>query len=266
MSDRRTGYLADARERAEAESDHVDGKRAAFDRFERTVRGIDPVETGTAAPRAAAGGAVAGTPVTERSGDDRCRRVRESFAETIRPYSVEDVTEAESVVATIGEELGEEVALAVSPGGGGEFTSPVRAAVVSAIGDRRSELRAMAAALEREHESLRAAVDELDAMRDEAAAPGNRRLYRHGFEELRERHERLARFRERCERLARERQELLASTTSHGAETGIRHRTLVGYLYRELSVGHPVLATVVGFEEGCIEAQRAIRDQLTRRV
>lgn len=267
MSREPDSHVGDARERAAAESDHVEGKLAAFDRFERTVRGIDPVEAGTAAAAwAAGGGAVAGTPVAERSGDSRCRRVREGFAETVRPYSVEDVAGAESVVATIGEELGEEVALAISPGGVGEFTPTVREAILSTIGDRRSELRAMAAALERERDSLRAAADELDAALGAVETLGNRRLYRYGFEALRERHERLARLRERCERLARERQELVGSTTSHGAETGIRHRTLIGYLYRDLPVDHPVLATVVGFEEECIEAQRAIRDQLTRRV
>ena len=256
-----------ARERVAAESDHVEGKLAAFDRFERTVRGIDPVEAGTAAAASVAGGgAVAGTPAAERSGEDRCRQVREGFAETVRPYSVEDVARAESVVATIGEELGEEVALAVSPGSGGEFTPPVREAVLSGIGNRRSELRAMSAALERERDSLRRVADELAAAVEEVAALGSRRLYRYGFGELRERHERLERVRERCERLARERQELLASATSHGAATGIRHRTLVEHLYRDLSVDHPVLASVVDFERRCLEGQRAVRDQLTRRV
>jgi len=266
MSREPDSHVGDARERAAAESDDVEGKLAAFDRFERAVRGIDPVEAGAAATAWAAGGAaVAGTPIAKRSGDDRCRRVREGFAETVRPYSVEDVAEAESVVATIGEELGEEVARAISPGGGA-FTPTVRGAVLSAIGDRRSELRAMAAALERERDSLRATADELDAARAAVETIENRRLYRYGFEALCERHERVARLRERGERLARERQELVGSTTSHGAETGIRHRTLIGYLYRDLPVDHPVLAAVVGFEEECIEAQRAIRDQLTRRV
>jgi hypothetical protein len=267
MKRRPIGHLGDARERVVAESDHVEGKLAAFDRFERRVRGIDPVEAGTAATaRVAGGGTVSSRLIAERSGDDRCRRVREGFAETVRPYSVEDVTEAESVVATIGEELGEEVALAVSPGGGGAFTPAIREVVLSAVGDRRSELRAMAAALEREHGSIRTTVDELDAALEAVEALGSRRLYRYGFGELRERHERLARFRERNERLARERQKLVGSTTSHGAATGIRHRTLLEYLYRGLSVDHPVLTAVVDFEKRCLERQRAIRDQLTRRV
>jgi len=263
-----SGEIGDAIARVEAEKDHVGGKQTAYDRFEKSVRElwIDDGETIPTAARATGGGAAAVSPMTGRRDDDPCRQIRERFGATVRPYSIEDVEGTESVVATIREELGERIALALSPNGSGQLTPRLRDGIRSSIDDRRSELRAMSAALDRERTSLREAEDGIEAAVDRIRRIDGRYLYRCGFGELCERHERLGTCRERCNRLAHERQATLASTTSHGARAGVDHRTLTAYLYRDLPTKHPVLTAILGLDSACIEAQRALRDQLTRRV
>jgi len=124
----------------------------------------------------------------------------------------------------------------------------------------------MSAALARERQSLGNAEEGIRAIIDGAEAPGSGYLHRCGFDELRERHDRLEAYRARCDRLARERQAVLASATSYGASAGMDHRTLVGYLYEDLPTGHPVLTAIVRVYAGCDGSQRALRDHLTRRV
>ncbi|WP_435064263.1 DUF7260 family protein [Halobaculum sp. EA56] len=67
-----------------------------------------------------------------------------------------------------------------------------------------------------------------------------------------------------------ERLETAAERTEAVAEwiaaAGIRHRDLVSYLYRDLSVDHPVLSTVARLDATCADCQRTIRDHLVRRV
>lgn len=260
-----SGGIDDAIARAEAERSHIDGKLTAYDRFEKTVRESE-VDDGEAVPAAAGGGTAAVSPMAGGSGDDQCRRLRERFGATVRPYSVEDVAGTESTVGTICEELGERIALALAPNGNAWFTPQLRDGIVAAIDERRSELRATSAALDRELRSLRNAEKEIGAMVDGIDEVGSRYLHRYGFEELRERHGRLGTYRTRCDRLARERQAVLASTTGYGAAAGMDHRTLIAYLYRDRPTDHPVLTAIVRLYAGCGEGQRALRDHLSRRV
>lgn len=255
------GVLGDAAARVESELEHVAAKSKAFRRFERTVSETAPLDR-----RAVAGGrpATGGTLATAGGGDDRCRRLRERFLETVHPHSLDDIDGGEPVAATIREELGDEAALALAPNGGNRFTPGVKRGVLSAIETRRRELRTLEGALERERESLREVGDARGSMVDAIETFGDRRLLEFGFEELRERHERLADYRTRCDRLAAERQDLLDSTTGREARTGLAHRGLVEYLYE--SPGYPALDALVRLDRGCAAGQRALRDHLCRRV
>jgi len=255
------GTIRDAVSRVESELEHVEAKTKAFSRFERAVSETAPLDR-----RAVAGStpAAGGTLATNGGGDDRCRRLRERFLETVHPHSLDDIDGGEPVAATIREELGDEAALALAPNGGNRFTPEVKRGVLSAIERRRRELGTLEGALERERESLREIGDGLDSMVEAVETFGDRRLLGFGFEELCERHGRLADYRTRCDRLAAERQDLLDSTTGREAKTGLAHRTLVGYLYD--SPAHPALDAVVRFDRGCAAGQRALRDHLCRRV
>ena len=200
------------------------------------------------------------------SSDDQCRRLRERFEATVQPCSVEDVAGTEPVLKTIKAELGEQIALALAPSGNACFTPQLRDGIIVSVEERRAELRAMSAALDRELTFLRKAREEIDEIVDGIEETGDRYLYRYGFTELRERHDRLEAYRTRCDRLARERQTVLASATSYGASAGMNHRTLIAYLYRSLPTNHPVLTAIVRLYAGCSEGQRALRDHLARRV
>lgn len=259
-------YVRTALSHVEDESTHVDETLAAFDRFERTVRETAPVELRSAAVEPAGGGAMSVLTTVDRPAVTPCDRLRERFVETVRPHSVVDVDGSESVLATMREELGEEPALALAQNGSGRFTAELKRTMLSAIGTRSAELRSLDAALERERDSLRTAIDELESVIEAIRELGDCRLLHLGFGALRRRHEQLAACRRRCDRLSRERQATLHSTTSYGAAAGLSHRALVEYLYRDLPTTHPVLSAVVELDGGCAEGQRALRDHLARRV
>jgi len=148
----------DARRLVDDERDHIDEKLAAFDRFADGLRRLPTdspspatrsTTTGTGPPgsiSAAAGG--------RSAGDDTTRRVRSLFAETVRPYSIEDVDEPEPLLVSIREELTPEIALAVAPSTDRAFTPELRTAIYAAVDQSQAELRAMRQGLATEAESL----------------------------------------------------------------------------------------------------------------
>ena len=239
-----TVCIEDAVARVETEQDHVDGKLAAYDRFENAVRESE-VDDMAGVTMAVGGSTSAVSPMAGGSSDDQCRRLRERFEATVRPCSLEDVTGTEPVTETIREELGERVALALAPDGNPRYTPQLRDGIFASIDERRAGLRAMSSAVDRELTFLREAREEIGGMIDGFGEADGRYLYEHGFNELRERHDRLEAYRTRCDRLARERQTVLASATSYGASAGMNHRTLIAYLYRSLPTNHPVLTAIV---------------------
>lgn len=264
-------HVQGALARVADERTRVVEKRTAFEEFERIVRDLSaaPLRGDGGASRASSGGSFTVTQPAETStyaGDDRCRRVREAFAETVRPHSVDDVAEPEPLVETIAEELGRDLALLLAPGSGGSFTPATKRALLEAVADRKRELAVMERALDAERRSLRSARDEIEAIVECLREANEARLTDLGFDDLRGSHETLATHRARCEEIARDRQTFLQGTTSRDATVGIGHRTLVEYLYAALPVDHPVLVTVTRLDRVCADCQRVVRDHLVRRV
>ncbi|WP_049929157.1 DUF7260 family protein [Halopiger goleimassiliensis] len=252
-------------DRVDGEREQVAAHRESVERFAKEVADLDPVEVDTPTqPRLTDGGMVT-TIDRSDSTADRCRQVRESFAETIRPHSVTDADD-EPLLETIGEELGRDIAVALAPGTDGAFTPQVKRAVTSATADRRAELEAFDLALEREADSLEAARSDIDVITAWLCRANETPLLELDFEALRERHETLERHRERCRDLLRERQSVLQETATYNGSAGVRQRTVAGFLYREFSTAHPVLTTALRLEEVCADCQRTVRDHLTRRV
>jgi len=264
-------HIDRALDRVRDEQTHVDEKQAAFDAFERSVRDISPVlqRTHGGPGQSADGGLVTVsasslTPTAE-SGADRRREVRETFAETVRPYSIEDIDEPESLSKTISEELGDDVSVALAPETGGRFTPPVKRAALSAITERRQELAAMEQTLDAEKQSLRTADQLITEITDWLVQANETPLTDLGFNILQVQHETLADHRSRIDKVATDRQELL-NATSCGATVGINHRTLTEYLYAEFPVDYPALVTVARLDGVCADCQRIIRDHLVRRI
>lgn len=257
--DRATGRVAD-------EQDVIADERRAYERFRTTVEttATDAHST-TSAASTGAGAAAVG--LQRRSRPDRgCSEIRAAFAETVRPYSTDDIDREESVIETLGAELGDSIAAALSPETTHEFTPQLKTAILAAVDDRHAELAVMERALTREAESLQTAVEAYDDITDRLLERNETSLFEFGFSELRQRHEALAADRETCERLLERRQELLASTTSRGGDAGINHRTLVRYLYQSQPATYPALSTLVQLDSTLADCQRTLRDHLTRRV
>ncbi|ELZ38820.1 DUF7260 family protein [Halorubrum tebenquichense] len=262
-----------ARDRVAAERDAVADERRAYERFGSAVASIPT----TSGPTAAGGEPTAGTgPGTggvraavggrTASATDGCRRVREAFAETVRPHSVADRAADEPLLATVREELGDAVAVALSPKTDHDFTPPVASAIGSAVDDRIAEIAVFDRTLEREAASLRSAGETVRELTDWLAAADETPLLTLGFDELRRRHEALADRIATCESLLADRQADLDRTASRGASVGLRQRSTVAYLYDDFPVSHPVLSTVARLVETLTECQRAVRDHLTRRA
>jgi capsid protein len=254
-----------ARTRVRAEQEAVDEKLDAYETFIRRVRGLqtDP------APSSGAGITTAGGAThlsTDVSSTDRRRTVRRAFAETIRPHSVADVDETESLLETIREEFTDTIAVVLAPTTDASLTPELKRLVLTEARSRRTEAAALQKALEREEAHLddaAAAVDDIVAWMVDA---NERALTDLGFDALAERHETLAGHRACCEDVARDRQAFLQQTTNGGIDAGVRHRRLVSYLYRDFPVDHPVLTAVATLDETCRDCQRAVRDHLVRRA
>jgi len=264
-----TTHFDEALERIDNETDHVTGELAAYQKFESGVRALDPVSavnrTGTA--NTGSGTTLAATTIQQtKAGNDRTEQVRELFSETVQPFSTADIEGSEPLVATIGEEFGEEIAMALAPTTAGQFTAEIKNAVCAAAGSRQTELRTMERALETERNSVESAKGMLEACAGWLIDANETPLLNLGFEELRSYHDTLSEHRAECDRTVRERQKTLQQTTSHNAAVGLTHRSLVGHLYEEMEISHPVLATTLRLDELCKQSQKAVRDHLTRRV
>lgn len=257
-------YLDRARTRVQAEQDAVDAKLDAYDAFIRQVTDLqpDPTPTPTAGLTTTGGTQLTVDPPT----DDQCGTVRTVFAETVRPHSVATFDEPESLLETLREEFTDAVAVALAPTTEASFTPDLKRMVTTEAQSRRSEASALRRTLDRETghlEEAGTAVDEITAwIADADETP----LTQLGFDALAGRHDTLATHRDRCTELARHRQEFLQQATNAGIEIGVRHRSLVPYLYRDFPIDHPVLATVATLDDTCAACQRAVRVHLVRRA
>jgi hypothetical protein len=258
-------YIEQARTRVRAEQEAIGEKLNAYERFIRQVQELQPDQT----PSSMAGLTTAGGAThlsADASNTDGCRTVRTAFAETIRPHSVADIDESESLLETIREEFTDAIAVALAPTTEASFTPELKQLVLAEAQSRQSEATALRKALGREDEHLDDAAETVDDIIEWVVDANETPLTDLGFDALQQRHETLASHRDRCEEVARDRQEFLQKTTNNGLDAGVRHRSLIPYLYQDFPVDHPVLATVARLNETCQECQRAVRDHLVRRV
>lgn len=245
-----------ALERVRAERTVVEEKLAAYDAFVERTREV-PTD-------AASGGTPSPVGTTLATGSRRgggCGAVRDAFDATVRDAADVD---GESIFETLAAELGDDVAVALAPTTGSALTPEFRKQIVSAATDRRWQLRTMATALDREVSSLAAAREDFATVREWLERADGTPLTALDFDGLRERHERLDDCLSRCARRARERQSFLDGSTSEHGQVGLEHRALVGFLYEDFPVDHPVLSGVATATATCERCQRNVRAHLTR--
>lgn len=256
-------HLDAARERVEQEQKHIAGERRAYVEFRNEVAAVRATTPRQAGSRA--GGVLSVADAGEPGGAGQ-RQLREAFAETIQPYSVDDIEAEESVLETVREELGEGIALALAPSTDHGVTPQVKQAITTRTTERLADLEAMAAALDREAPSLATAADEVETVTDWLVAADETPLSALGFDELRERHETLERHRERCRGLLTDRQAYLHSTPGSNGQITMHQRQVVRFLYRSFPVQYPVLSTATRLAALLEDCQRAVRDHLSRRA
>lgn len=256
-------YVTRAVERVVAEREAVDAKHEAFVTFADRVADLPTEPARSSAPGVTA---TTGARFAEASTDDGCRAVRTAFAETVRPHSVGDEDGDESLLAAVREEFTDAIAVALAPTTGAGFSGGLKRSLLAEADARRTETAVVGRALDRERSRLDDAAAAVDGITAWIADADGTPLADLGFDALRRRHRTLATHRERCEDLACERQAFLRGTTSRDAEAGVRHRSLVEYLYRDFPVDHPVLATAARLDAVCAECQRAVRAHLIRRA
>ncbi|WP_435178297.1 DUF7260 family protein [Halorussus sp. AFM4] len=253
----------EAVERAAAERDRIEEKVEAFAAFGDRVAELSADagrRAGAAKPaaaRSAQSAVVAGGASTQSV--ETTANVREAFRETVLPYA-----EPESPQQAMADELSPELTTALSPAAAG-LTPGLKDQLLSRVERRRRECRLLADAIETERERLDELGEELGRIVDEVADADETPLLQLGFEELRERHDRLAELRERCDRLAADRQAAIRGARRDGL-TGVRQSELLDHLYGDLRAAHPGLADLARLDAVLADCQRVVRDHLCSRV
>ncbi|ELZ28463.1 hypothetical protein C474_15184 [Halogeometricum pallidum JCM 14848] len=250
--------------RVREERTALEEKSAAYESFVRRVAAVPTEPAPSGPPRATT---AAGTKFrAETAGNDRCRAVREAFAETIRPHSVADMDAPESLSTTIRSELTDSVADVLATTTEAAFTPEAKRAVVAEARTQRAGVAVTDRALDREAASLDDAADVVEEVTAWVAEAERTPLSELGFDALRSRHRTLAAHRERCEEAVADRQAFLRESTGRSAAVEVDHRTLARYLYQELPVRYPALSTVARLDGVCESCQRAVRAHLVRRA
>lgn len=272
-------------ERAETERERIEEKVAAFETFGKRVREVSAdagqqvsasanpqigqsagsaLAVGASAGRTTGTGGLTGTRKTTGNGTattttNSAEAVREAFAEEVLPHA-----DADTLSAAMADELSAELAAALSPAAGG-FAPGLKSQLVSRVEARQTECGLLADAIGTERDRLSDIADELDDVTDWLAEADETPLLQLDFEELRQRHDRLATFRENCDRIAGERQSAVQGTQNDGL-TGIRESELLNHLYGDFETDYPVLADLARFDGLLDDCQRAVRNHLCARV
>ncbi|WP_227357448.1 DUF7260 family protein [Haladaptatus salinisoli] len=257
-------HIDHARTRVQTEQEAVDAKLEAFEMFIDRVADISTDPT----PSSASGiTTTAGTRThSETSTGDRSLAVRTAFAETVQPHSAADTDTSGSLLATIQNELTNSIALALVPTSEISFSAALKQTIITKATARRTEAKVLRRALAREESHLKAASESVEVITTWMVDANETPLTALDFETLQHRHETLANHCTRCEELAQQRQEFLQATTSHDGEAGLRHQSLIPYLYEDFPVDHPVLVTVTRLDATCKRCQRTVRNHLAQRA
>jgi hypothetical protein len=257
-------HIADAQRCVDDEDQAVDDRLSAINRFLSRVSSLQTARPTSTQPRATASGHTANR--TAPADDDVCRTVRTIFDETIGAESTQDLEHSESTVTTMSEELSEPVAFTLASSSNGSFTEEVKQEVLSQATSRKKETKVLKHVVEQERSLLaemRSLSEDLSATRSEIDSECFETL---GFPELQAHHETLDTYRTQCAEFATRRQSFLQDTTERLPHSEISHQTFVLYLYQDLEINHPILATIADCDASCAATQRAIRDQLIRTV
>jgi hypothetical protein len=261
-------YLRNARDCVRAEQDVTTARAAGFRTFADRVESVSP-QTPTphhsASPAGSPPAPVGAVATAQPATDSGCQAVRHAFAETVRPHSIEDIDEPESLPETIAAEFTSEIGMMLASDTEQQFTAELKQAVLTEAGTRREESEAVVEALDAEGAYLRDVSETVAEITDWVIATNETALSKRDFDDLAGSYETLATFREQCHGVVHERQESIRTTQYTAGSTHTSQRNCMELAYRTLSVDHPVLATIAELDQVCAECQRSVRAHLMRR-
>ncbi|SEP02462.1 hypothetical protein SAMN04487948_11120 [Halogranum amylolyticum] len=256
--------LSHARTQLQAERDAFTARSTAIETFISQVSRLSPDSSVSSSVEMRMPSKA--NPVAGPSGSEGCQTVRTAFAETLRPHSIADVDKSEPLLETIRIELSDEIALALAPTTETTFSSTLQQAILTKASQRLTEAEAMQQTLDQEASFLEQATETVDTVSAWLASAGETHIAMLSFPTLQNRHESLESYRTRCDELVRSRQSFLQDTTCQHSVATRQHDTFVSYLYEDLNVTYPVLATIARLDAICRAYQWAVRTHLTRRV
>lgn len=251
-------YLARAASACNTEADRLRAERDAFERFGRKVAELDPGKRRSVGPSPVGSTAV----VSTGGGTDQHRRVRQLYGKTVMGVDHYDEEYGEPMNRHCAAELGEQAAHVLT--GDGRLSTGEQQLLVGAAGDARRRRQRLLKAVTTERETIHEASELLEPAND-TIEPVEHDLRLIEFDELRRRWEQLDEAEQSCSRLLDDRQGRLQSgvAVAGGRWDGFK---FCSYLYGELSVRHPVLASGATVLDRLRTRKGAVVRALTARV
>jgi hypothetical protein len=219
----------------------------AFDAFDRRIADLPTVAAATGPPL-----------VTDpRPADPSLARIRTAYEETVMGVPHYEAEYGDTVAESLAVEFGDELAAALVGGTAltPEFLDAVRAAAAAA----RREREAFLETLDREDESLAAAADAVADVRGTLDALDDGHHDTREFDDLRDLWARLSDLEARADGIGMRRQETIRS--QRGNLPGVP-ADLTEYLYADLAVSYPVLATVADLGDDVDRVRRRVERAL----
>ena len=259
-------HIDSALTRAKQEQTHIEAESKAYERFLSGVTSLSPQPAAAPVTTPSAAGGTVSVPAGSQpdAATTDADRVRELFAETVRPHSVADLDTEEPLLKTIREELGDSLAVILASETNAGVSPQVQSAICLKSQQRLQELKTMRSVVDQEYESLQAADNDYQTASKWVEEHNQTSLAELEFSELQRRHEQLSTHRNRCEERLLARQETIHSMTSRDAQVSFKHDSLLTYLYQEFSISYPVLSTVTRLHTLLADCQQSVCNNLTR--
>lgn len=262
-------YLPRATDVCEQERTRTRDEKTAFERFARTVASLDATSNAMRATRASAqtGGVGPGSTMVQATPppDDGAPldRVRRAYRESVMAVPHYDEEYDEPLPTNMAVEFGEELAHAVADDG--HLTPHLKTALVERSHQSADERASFVTALDREHDALAAATDQLTTIETAIDGLDEWSLHRRSYDDLLATYHHLDGRHDDCQTLLDDRQ----TTVQNGYPVGVRVRNGVDfhtYLYQPLQVRHPILAETAAVRTDLQAAQDRVATELGRRV
>lgn len=263
-----TAPISEALEVAQQSRDAVSETKSAVEQFATAIDEIGSIEFATAleTPTTVGDGGLSMASTAHRAVDapNQIDRVRESF---VVAFGSEDGSiDDDQLVETIERVFGPVVSRQLAPTTPDEYTAETERVLHAAVERRRTQLDAAAHAVDVETTSLTEALEAIDPIVEWLDSARETSPLTLEFEALFERHETVSAHRSECDAILSNRQDVLHGTNSFDGRIGLAHRPFIESLYEDSSVRYPVLSSITRLSAECLEYERTVRNQLTRRV